>query len=690
MAEEPKINPSTAPTQPTDVPTYPDPAPARPFDVAVTTSPGPASPFDVKVTPDPGPRQPFDVKVDRDTGPSEPVDVATYPSPGPWAPVDVQTRPDATPALPIDVQTRRDSAPAVPFDVQTTPLVNPPLPFDVPLTLTPAAGAPIDVTITRDPSPAEPINVPITVVRDNRGLATTDPHRYLQPPIDVIPSAPALDLGGGPGGKPTIDALISAVGGFNSAVGAFLGFLVEVNPLTVDVPGGGALDPRALAGWFRDYVGTVGGPGVAKFIAQQAILYSMNPVTARVFDPSYFLKMLIPGSMGRVGTTLDTLAGLTAERVAEARDAVLQAKVNSNPMRPGGDGYNDRPDTYGPENTFNDGQDFSVDAMVDAALPGIIDSPGGRTFLKKEGDLTAAWASPMLRFDASSYFESRQADGAQRVRATTKSAAASGIVNVLSSRLAKSAAINGIIRASIPGEELDGSTLSPTEDPSSVVDDDDARVPISFTDLRKDPVKNAYRSVYFRPLNLGFSNSVSPEYAETSAFGRVDSIVSYQKTSRTFSVNFELVAFAPEDLRTMYNKMVWLQSMCYPTFGADSLIRSGPVVRMRIGDAVSTELGGVPGVIRSLAFDFNDAMWELKRGMKVPRSFKVSVDFLALHDGPVGIMNGVFGVFRLPASGMSPDKDTNFADGPMDSQDSTPDGASVLPGRFSKFGEPRR
>jgi hypothetical protein len=63
------------------------------------------------------------------------------------------------------------------------------------------------------------------------------------------------------------------------------------------------MNPEALARWLKDYVQSVGGAGTAKFIAEQAILYGMNPVAARIFDPSYFLKMLVPGSMGHVTTT---------------------------------------------------------------------------------------------------------------------------------------------------------------------------------------------------------------------------------------------------------------------------------------------------------------------------------------------------------------------------------------------------
>src|SRR5512146_3076112 len=96
----------------------------------------------------------------------------------------------------------------------------------------------------------------------------------------------------------------------------------------------------------------------------------MNPVVARIVDPTYFLKMLVPGSMGHVRNAIDVEAGLTMETVARGRDALLHAAVSANPLKPGGDGLSDRPDLYGPENTYQDGQAYSVDSIVDAITDG--------------------------------------------------------------------------------------------------------------------------------------------------------------------------------------------------------------------------------------------------------------------------------------------------------------------------------
>ena len=127
-------------------------------------------------------------------------------------------------------------------------------------------------------------------------------------------------------------------------------------------------------------------------------------------------------------------------------------------------------------------------------------------------------------------------------------------------------------------------------------------------------------------------------------YGRVDKIATYQATDRTISLGFKLVAFAPEDLRVVYQKLGWLTSMVYPQYQA-SIYRAGPVVRMRVGDiinAVGTEGNrGVPGVITSLDFNYDNSTWELLKDRRVPNEIDVTLNFHVLHEYPVGVVHGL-------------------------------------------------
>lgn len=206
------------------------------------------------------------------------------------------------------------------------------------------------------------------------------------------------------------------------------------------------------------------------------------------------------------------------------------------------------------------------------------------------------------------------------------------------SRLDAAAFPGGIIPAKIKGENDFGFAVSDSGRPSAV-DDDDAYVPLSFTDLR--PISGLkYRTVYFRPFLTNLSEDFSPQWNKANFYGRADAVATYMSTGRALQLGFVLHAFGPEDVRTIYQKLNWLSSMVYPEYDRDLVMKSGPVVRLRVGDVVDA-LGpegtrGLPGIIESLSYDYSDSLWELKKDLKVPVNIKVSVGFTVLHDRPIG------------------------------------------------------
>lgn len=635
------------PWNPIEVPIFPDPLPWEPIEVSVTLDSPPWSPIPVQVSPDGGPWTPVEVGVTVDPGPWSPTPVDILPDPGPRNPTPVSVNLDDAPRPPVPVDVTLDPVPRAPFPVEVVPVSPPfsPIPVNVTEDSPPRAVLPVDVI--PDPGPRPPFSVDVTP----------------DPPIIQIPWAKT--------DTPTVADIIRAVGNFDSRLGTFLSRINLLSETVTNSPGGSALDPTALAAWFRDYMENVGSAGVGRFIAEQTQLYAMNPRIMRVFDPLYFLRMAVPGSMGWYVPALDLQGGVDSSDLIRADDTLLTARVLSAP-----DGFpeNQRPNLYTPNDTHSDGQAISVDSLVNAALniPGEV-SP----FVRIVDGIT--------RFDSSRFFQERRPDGSMPESVAAVVRARSQAEDVSRSRLAASAATDGIIRASVRGEGPDGTVLSNTQDPSEVVDDDDARVPIVITDIRQLP-NRLFRSIYFRPLNIDFSFGFSPEFSNGSGFGRVDPIVGYQGTGRNVSLSFDVIAMCPEDLTVIYQKMHWLNSMVYPSYDSNSLIVGGPIVRLRIGDVLATDLGGVPGIIKSLGYQFTEQTWELARGHKVPRGYKVSIEFLVLHDGPVGNVNGTFGVFRLPLR--STGRDLNFAGDPPSNGRS--DTVTPVRGQFNRFGEPRR
>jgi hypothetical protein len=249
---------------------------------------------------------------------------------------------------------------------------------------------------------------------------------------------------------------------------------------------------------------------------------------------------------------------------------------------------------------------------------------------------------------------------------------------------------DGLIPSAFPGELEDGSFVTAGTDPSRSapgegLPDSKAYVPFSITDLR--PVarpEQRYRSVYLRPMDLKVSKSAAPDWEQETYYGRVGPVLGYRNTITTYSISFTMQAFFPEDLRNIHNKLHWLESMVHPEYGPEMIIRSGPVVRVRIGDLLRTSQGGVPGVITSLELDWSEQLWEIKPGYQVPRGASVSMGLLVAQDAFIGVRDGVFGAIARPERLAGPGEDPDAGPIRLD-QD-----RERLAGAYSTFAEPRR
>jgi len=223
---------------------------------------------------------------------------------------------------------------------------------------------------------------------------------------------------------------------------------------------------------------------------------------------------------------------------------------------------------------------------------------------------------------------------------------------------------NGIIPMRLKGDNALGfRTFRKSE--GDQTDDDSVYVPLCFTDLR--PVGDVFRTVYFRPIITSLAESLSPQWNEQQYYGRVDPVATYQSTKRTVSLSFQLVAFGPEDVRTIYQKLHWLSSMVYPEYDNNLVYKSGPVIRMRVGDVINAAGNiagkGLPGILTSLDYDYSDKLWELNKTYKLPRSVDVSLSFTVLHDVPIGRgTEGKFGGIGeiIPATGIYTPNITNI------------------------------
>jgi hypothetical protein len=292
---------------------------------------------------------------------------------------------------------------------------------------------------------------------------------------------------------------------------------------------------------------------------------------------------------------------------------------------------------YEPNRPYSDATHISLRDMVDAGIqnkshlfldPPTSDKESPRKLLKSPASIGKMFDAPKVSL--ASPHEWRLKAGIPRKDPKTDP-------------LARSAFSNGIVPVRFRNENDFGFATYPEKNGTSPIDDDDAYVPLSFTDLRPMVGQGGYRIVYFRPFITSLSEGFNPEWNFAGYYGRTDPVATYQSTGRTVNVGFRVAAFSPEDLPAMYQKIHWLNSMVYPQYGKDMLFQAAPVIRLRVGnviDAIGPNGRGLPGVIQNLDYDYSDSTWELKKGFKLPREVTISMTFVALHDRPIGRLPG--------------------------------------------------
>ena len=122
-------------------------------------------------------------------------------------------------------------------------------------------------------------------------------------------------------------------------------------------------------------------------------------------------------------------------------------------------------------------------------------------------------------------------------------------------------------------------------------------MPFYFHDLRTNEI------VSFQAFLQQLTDNYSVSHQKTSAYGRIDDIMVYQKTTRAISVGFTIACTNRADFDIMYAKINKLLTLIYPqwspgrqiinTEGDQKIIApfsqiptSSPVIRLRIGDII--------------------------------------------------------------------------------------------------------
>ena len=182
-------------------------------------------------------------------------------------------------------------------------------------------------------------------------------------------------------------------------------------------------------------------------------------------------------------------------------------------------------------------------------------------------------------------------------------------------------------------------------------------VPFKFYDV------NNKKSIVFRALLSGITDTFTPEYSSERYIGRPDNVYVYTGTNREISFTLDIYPKSDEELLVLWEKMNYLAGLTYPSWAAAAGGGKGmiaPFCKLTIGQMYDN----TSGYISSLSYTVQDnGTWETTFA-KLPKYIQASVTFVYIGD-------------RLPAS------DQKHYEGPWISEVEYKSAVNELFGDFS-------
>jgi hypothetical protein len=174
-------------------------------------------------------------------------------------------------------------------------------------------------------------------------------------------------------------------------------------------------------------------------------------------------------------------------------------------------------------------------------------------------------------------------------------------------------------------------------------------VPFYIQDLRTNEI------IAFHAFLTDLTDNIQPTFDQKTGYGRLDPVQIYNKTTRSVTVGFTLIATSKEDFDEMWYKINKITTLLYPQWtqgtklshvdGAkfvqpfSQVIGASPIVRLRVGDVIKSNyskfnlarihgLGDEETVLKKIADDssIGGAISNLKQGVnEVVGSFNKAV-----------------------------------------------------------------
>ena len=185
--------------------------------------------------------------------------------------------------------------------------------------------------------------------------------------------------------------------------------------------------------------------------------------------------------------------------------------------------------------------------------------------------------------------------------------------------------------------------------------------------------------VSFKAFITQFDDAYSSNWATNSTYGRMDPIATFENTTRTIGLGFNLPAFDYDEALRNMGKMSTLINMLYPVYSgrasSASQITGSPLVKIKFGNLITAtggkgsivgdvKIGGLLGYLSGINFTPNLEAGFYDpgdTGELYPMELNLSFTFNVLHQKTAGFTKKKKGVKNMKRyDSLSPPKETKW------------------------------
>jgi len=159
-------------------------------------------------------------------------------------------------------------------------------------------------------------------------------------------------------------------------------------------------------------------------------------------------------------------------------------------------------------------------------------------------------------------------------------------------------------------------------------------------------------SVNFKAFLTNFEDTFASEWNSENVFGRMDPLMTFQRTGRTISIGFDVVAGSADEAKENLTRASLLMSMLYPSYegldGGASTIKNSPYFKLQFLNLAmdvtnnsfsGAEEDGLLGTVSgfSMAPNLDVGFFQAPEDLNLfPKVFNLSCTFTVIHQHPLG------------------------------------------------------